>query len=553
MPLKEQASSRATLSRTIWVALLSSLFFVAVTLRCPPSIYSDQTTQLQAVQSYLEGRTSFPNTILAPDPDDITKDKASWVMWWAPGFPVLTALVGKSGLSLGASVKVLVDTFFVVGCVSWAVWAYLFRLPGWLTYGLAATLPWIRYANNNLLQVSGEILTWGGAPLALLGAALVLKSWEAPDDQPARPVWSFIRGLGVGGLLGALYFLKYSGFLFSCGILLYLGWRWLTGLNWRRSLDLEAILIGTGIPVVAWNLVNHAMGGTANLVTASWHPHLSWEGPLFLVLELPLALADAGQMGDWLFMHSLAPSDWSRLETQLMGLPGLIWFIVLVCRHRPKGDVEKLALVTLLGNCLLLLTLWTVSNGIDYDRRFFAAAAIATLPLILKWLISDITQSRGIYRIASTVFLAFYIALPLGYGLVTMPMKAWRSYGYQTSESGIFDFLLAKSNLRDVSQALGQAIPAQGNYIWYCPDPLTYFELKGRVIYQYVDFASPDMLASQRYMTSAPLRLLMVMPDEFESSGKAELVRASFPQAKNWQKESLPGSLDNLWTADLMP
>jgi hypothetical protein len=67
---------------------------------------------------------------------------------------------------------------------------------------------------------------------------------------------------------------------------------------------------------------------------------------------------------------------------------------------------------------------------------------------------------------------------------------------------------------------------------------------------QHADFL-PVARLNQRFQTSKPLRIHLLLPPWFEQNGKGAAIRGEFLGAGNWSSRTVPGMIYVEWTASL--
>src|SRR5262245_43128796 len=104
--------------RVVIVAIfLVCAIFAIPSLFIPPSIFPDPGWGFMAWRSYLEGAPF--NTILAPDPADITRDRADFLGYWTPGQYVIPGLITLVGVPLGVAITVTVFISLLSCLLGW--------------------------------------------------------------------------------------------------------------------------------------------------------------------------------------------------------------------------------------------------------------------------------------------------------------------------------------------------------------------------------------------------------------------------------------------------
>jgi len=498
---------RGDASVGIVVLSLASVLVVALlTWHTPQSVYMDPAWQLNALQQYVSGQSPSFNTLVQANPEDLSRDYFEWISQWPPLMGLIILALIRAGISILLGVRILALAGLAIGSVGWGLWAERFAVPRWLVYGIAAGTPFVRYANNPVFSYYTEGLAFALSPWMLICAVRLVRRWALPS------------AVAVGVLFGAAYWAKYSLAFVSVGALAFLFWR----VRWRA--------LWAAIPcmtlTLALNELNRTMGAAASIVSQRplgivWN----WRVLVAPFSFLPLGMADLDAMLHYLIMSPKHPWHHADILILLGAIPGVL---ILAWLLRPARDEEWLSTSVALTSMVSLVALWLMVRTVGYEARYMASASMALIPFAAasayrKWP----AISRGA-RCALVVAALGYLIIPTAYGAFTV-------FGKRTRVS-VFP-------LR----------PAPRTDVLYAADPVIAFALKGRKLITAADFVPEGVLRSQTYKTSIPLSIGVVLPVHFESSGKGELIRKSFPQAHEWQK---PVPLNNgyqVWVAQLIP
>src|SRR5581483_3305261 len=89
------------------LAFLSSVLIVLAVSRTPQSLFSDPSWQLKALQQNLAGESPTFNTLVQPNPLDISQSGGEWISWWPIGTNVLIYPLLRIGLTMGTAVRVV--------------------------------------------------------------------------------------------------------------------------------------------------------------------------------------------------------------------------------------------------------------------------------------------------------------------------------------------------------------------------------------------------------------------------------------------------------------
>lgn len=493
-------------SRVVIVSLASVLVVTLLTWHTPQSVYMDPAWQLNALRQYVSGQSPNFNTLVQANPKDLSRDHLEWISQWPPLMGLIILALTRVGVSILLGVRMLAIAGLAVGSIGWGLWAERFAMPRWVVYCIAAGTPFIRYANNPLFSYYTEGLAFAMAPWMLICAERLVRRWALPT------------AVATGVLLGAAYWAKYSLAFVSVGALAFLFWR----VRWRA--------LWAAIPcmalMLALNQLNRTMGAAASIVSQGrigvvWN----WRVLVAPFSFLPLGMADLDAMLHYLFMSPEHPWEHAEAVIYLGTLPGVLLLAWLL---RPARDEEWLSISVALASMGSLIALWLTVSTVGYEVRYIASAAMALLPFAAasayrKWP----AISRGA-RCALVAAALVYIVVPTAYGAVTVFGKR--------SRVSVFP-------LR----------PAPRMDVVYAADPVIAFGLDGRKVITEADFESESTLRSQTYHTSVPLSIGVVLPVHFEGSGKGELIRKSFPQAREWQGPVPLTSAYQVWVAQLIP
>jgi len=532
-------------------ALASCALLVLVSWRAPQGLaHADPTWQLKAVDQFLRGQSPTFNTLVQPDPRDLSQDDRRWIIWWPPGGPLLVLPWMAAGIPPGITLRLLVIACLVSGALGWTRWFALFDLPPRWQLALACLLPWMRYASSNVFLYSTEALVFGVTGWAPY-LAWKLASPHRPTELVQQPP-SKTRMLCFGLFLGSFFVLKYSAVVITVGVLAYLA-----ALALRRSgrgpLSAHWILAaGWAFPIVALSIVNLSLGSHANMLSASAGLHWRVENLLHAAVNPPLMLADAEAMAGYLLLDPTRSPFQHPLLKVALGLPGACIAFWLAFRAPPLETPEALARVIFGAAFLCLLLIWTLSPYPSFEARHFASPSIAALPLLLR---RGLDRWRGpaarpLVRPILALAAFGYILAPYLYGVATVAGKSIRTYPGELSPSRLYNPWISTLRQAGALRALAAAFDPSGD-VWYLPDPIHSLDLPGRAILRGPLFDSVATLKMERFCTSTPLRARVLLPNDFETNQKGPVIRAAFPQARHWTSGAVPHSNYSLWTAEL--
>jgi hypothetical protein len=256
---------------------------------------------------------------------------------------------------------------------------------------------------------------------------------------------------------------------------------------------------------------------------------------------------------EFVLMHPVHGVTQNPLWIAVIGLPGGLLLCALLARRRVAIPASDLARFVFGASVASILVAWTVSSAVSVEARHLAPAGFAALPLALDegrlWR-REAGASGATVRLSLALALAVFVIGPFAYGVVSVFAKAWRyPSDYRPGPSG-YNAVLAEHDAAGVAGRLQDTFVPETD-IWYLAEPMTSLDLRGRAIVRHADFMPIADLRRDRFITSRPLRVHVLLPPRFEANGKGLAIRESFPQAASWRHESVPGSAYDQWMADL--
>jgi GT2 family glycosyltransferase len=519
-----------------WVIMILGLAVVfGVMGRVPQGIYGDQAAQVRAALQYVAGESPSLNTVVLPDPADLSRDERIWIVSRPPGPQLAVYPWLATGLSLGTALRIVAGLCLIVGSVGWLRWYEQFAAPTWVRAIVAAALPFLHEASNGLYLFTQDTLSYALAPWILL---LAMRS--------AR------RGaFGTGLALGVTYVVKYSLFFLGLGALVWLG----VERSWRR---LWWVAAGAAIPVVALSLLNAHFGVALNSVTAQagFYPH--WGSLLALVADPALAVADADGLLQRLLFSPEHRVTRDQFAPYYIGLaPGLVflWLIahgarLPAVRGLAAAQLAVIAFVVTMG---AIAAVWMFTSfAADLTARHVAPASLAVLPVAALGAV-DVWRRRGWpLRALVACGVGAIVLVPALYGALALPAKAFRiPRQYRLGPSEVVNPNLAPipgaPDLASVEHRIIGQFAARTD-VWYADNALTALDLPGRVI-SGVDERYP----ASEFRSRRRLRVTALIQTKVDATGDGATIRAAFKGAGPWTETTIPGALANVWTAVLEP
>jgi hypothetical protein len=544
---------RVGASRDTVILVVSACVVLIATAGVPQGVMGDQAEQLRAMQQFVAGISPSLNQLVSPDAADLSRDHAYWIVWWPPGVQMLAYPFRAIGLSVAQCARAIAALSLLFGSWGWLRWMRLFELPPRLRMVAAAALPLLHMANATLFFFSSDVLNFAITPWLLLAVHGLAVETVAGHRTPAY------RWLVTGFALGMSYVVKYSLLLSALGALAFLVF--VATPYWRRDGGRVALaLAGCALPVIVLSALNARFAGTLNSLAQDSHLNPRWQHVVALIANPALAAADANGLFRYLFMHpghAVTDNDLAPAYAGFAGGLVILWLIIHAVRAPElwRAITVRLTITVFVVTLALMGTVWTLSPyAADYDARHVAPASIALLPLLF---LSgrDLWRRRGwrtrvVLGLAATIC----VVVPTMYGAVAVAGKIGRvPAGYRTGPSGFNNPLLAERDLAAVEDRILGGYGASTD-VWWIADAVTAFDIPGRALAPAnADFTPIERLRAVRYRSSKRLRLTALMPATFEANAKGPTIRGSFVGARQWRRDTVPGSKYDVWTTVIEP
>ncbi len=203
---KTARAVRAEYRRAVILACILSGLLTVVSVLFPPILKYYPGMGMQEWRTLAQGGSA--NSVVAPDPADISRDRTKFTAWWSPGQYLIPGVLTTFGLRLGTALSITAGLSLLCCLLGWIrVFRHFAFSDQAATFGVAclstfrySTLP---FGNYN----GGEILLQGITPWLILAACRV-------------PVASALRAAGLAGLAMLIgFFAKLTGVLVACAAL----------------------------------------------------------------------------------------------------------------------------------------------------------------------------------------------------------------------------------------------------------------------------------------------------------------------------------------------
>ena len=203
------------------VSFFVTLFFT-LNLMHPYAINWDVGFQIRALQQYIRGDSSF-NTIVMPNLDDLSQNRETWIAWWPPGIQAIFYPFLKAGLSLGFAGRLISYISIISACIAWLKVAYRIDIPyiPILIFSLILPRYPIRFLRGGYLYMTtSEVVIFGITPWLFLYLIYLREKLFVSDRQ--QSIHTIFHCAFFSFLIGSLFWIKYSVFIVSISLFIYL-------------------------------------------------------------------------------------------------------------------------------------------------------------------------------------------------------------------------------------------------------------------------------------------------------------------------------------------
>jgi hypothetical protein len=542
----------------------------------PYRLDGDTAFQLESVRQWQHGDVASPGFLRLPDPADLSRDQVVWSTWWPLGFPALYSILPAAGVPFGAALRVTSLALFLLGAVGWLRLADRLALPSWLRYVYAASLTSYTVTIGGAASLrTADVLAWAAGPWL---AVLVLRVF--PSTGEANPSGSSLGRLVLCGLgLGFTYWLRYSLFLITLPYLAWAAWqaafgagRLSTGVRLRR---LTALGIGFAAPVVVLFALNLHL--SASFAESSTGARSAWSKedtvsarPLRLAVSA-LGAPGLGMFQNDLWLHHLVYFSDARLPffrgaavpdrllaKSALGIAATLVLVVALWRGRRlhPGSQADLAAAVPAGFYLILLVLSLIVgyNYLANETRFAAGFLPLAQPLVLAgWLTPGPKGRRPWAVLLALVFCAAPLLFAAAIFLKN-DVGQRRAAHCTPDETGLYAPELACTDLAALEQTVTASLRSPRDVVvlagprGWGSSFLMWPQIQHRVLpvatwvtplgARYAEAA--NLQSNRPFLSSQPLRVLVVADRSFAADGTLAGLQARFPQAHACRNEPLP-------------
>jgi len=394
------------LPKVILAALIPALLgTILALLIAPPMIFSDTAVGFMSWLHFSEGGTW--NTILTPDPNDISQSIEYPVTWWAPGQYVPLGLLHSLGLSIGMGIVILSAISTLLFGTGLAALAYRMEVP-------QKALPWLVLAacsTHHLLLPFGHFIGGEVAQITVFPWA-VFVAWTLRKRTAALiSVLPFIFLLGTFG--------KHSFAIYALSILSFLWFEALRDSANRSNKPIRALWEASypiGCVGILFLIGRHFLidvshtPGTQGLISRDFYESFGYSffGPLLGLSGIDKALGYVS----YHFFGEKSEDVWTAFGPMLSLLSPLplALYAWLALREAPT---QRLAGGIALVTGLIFFSLLWEGGAISLDSRHYQPVAM----LLLLAIASKVTDSNRRLALASRITLFWVLLFGCGTAL----------------------------------------------------------------------------------------------------------------------------------------
>lgn len=583
------------------VILLSGFFFLAASFY-PYEIWVDALLQTKSAQQWIRQETKLLNSVSLPAQNDISQDTEAWIFLWPAGMAIFFIPLLALGFPLGPTLRVIAYLLFILGSLGWLKLSDKIKVSFSVKMILALILPMYSLTIASATMFIPDILPFAFMPWLFIYTLYL--TFNLDSRTKLYPYFLFNFSL-LGILLGLVYWIKYSAFLVSLGLLLFIAVYLLFLARHyplvRRWLLLSACAFALFLPVLALILLNRHFTGTffpEGNISHYTSPHsvMMYGKPFFIKwVYLLISLAGSGGLvlfqgwywlrhithySDRLFpLFSSLGFNQRTLLISILGVPGslaMLWLLFYSRRLFNRVIFIFTCCITLVPFALLLwINTKATSNVLTSGvQRYASAFFIFTQTVLFSSFLHFISRhKRGVTKIFILLAVIIFFVIPNAFILINFFKNAiFERIGrpYIVTDNYLFQPTLSNTNVGSVVERIRSLVKSTKDVVVLAnPDSYggisnAWLEIKQRtlpLLYFYSRFfythdtEAVDLRGSLPYRTSQDLRVILVISKFLESDGKTlSRLEQRFPQAQGWQrmKEAADSdSLVSIWYADL--
>jgi len=499
---------------TVLAFILCGLFTLAGLL-VPPSLSHDAGWGMQEWRTLAAGGPI--NTMISPDPADISRDQASRVTWWSPGQYLIPGILTLLGLRLGTALTITAGASLLCCLLGWIHVAKHFALSPRTATLVVAFIGTFRYSTLPFgIYNGGEILLQGITPWLILTGCRV-------------PSMSALRAAGLACLaVWIAFFAKLTGVMVASAALLTGAVEALIRLR-RITAGMLAGAVGASFAFGSLYVVWFSRGTTPASGTG-WSFRF---GDVFFALAAPwgAGISWGDMLAALLRRSALDEPIEGRLPSAVLWLllPPVLLFVTVIVKGWKlcAGDANLSRLLKIAAGfyavCALAMSAIFLRGGdVSLEERHLRAAGMLIFVCVLA--VADRLPSNSVSRVAVGALCGFMSL----YGCFAFAHHAWstkqgeidhysRTHQASVDESAI-EFARA-AFAREGRDAL---------FVLPSPDVACAFSPSARILSNHIKFESDAAILARTYRGKVRGRLYVIVPTGIAQSAKGTLLLKEF-------------------------
>lgn len=488
----------------ILACILCGLLTV-VSLLVPPGLNFDPGMGMLEWRTLAEGGPV--NSIVVPDPADISKDRTEFVAWWSPGQYLIPGMFTLLGLQLGPAISITAG-LSLLGCLlGWIRVLKHFAFSPQAATLAVVFLSLFPYSTINFrIYLGGEILLQSVTPWLILASCYV-------------PVTSAIRAAILAGLVVLVaFFAKLTGVLVACA----------------------ALAAGSLVALLRLRRITPGMtAGAAGAILALGFLYAIWfsrgatpaSGAGWSFQFTKFVFAAGAPWGAGVSWMDMWEQIWLRNPSSIVWLllPSVVFFAFVILwgsrATTERADLKELIKFTACFYVLYVLALemlWMHGGPISVEERHFRS--VGTLIFISALGVADRLPRKNAIRVA-VVSLCGFMAM---YGVFSFVNRI------RSTDPRAIDRYSRTRQLKVDPKALEYARDAFGregrNALFFLPfpDAASAFPPGARFVATNLEVQTERLLAARRYAGHVPGHVYILMQAQLARSAKRALLLTEF-------------------------
>ena len=508
-------------------------------LLVPPSLSQDPS------QGTMEWRTLVAggpiNSIITPDPADISRDRAMLVTWWSPGQYLMPGIFTLLGIRLGTAFTITVGVSLLICLLGWIQVAKHFALSPRTATLAVLFIATFRYSTLPFgLYNGGEILLQGITPWLILAGCAV---------PSMRPAWAAVLACLA---VWIAFFTKLTGVMVASAVLLAAGVEALVRLR-RITAGMVGGAVGASLALGSLYVVWFSRGATpANgtgwsfrfgdvffALAAPWGAGISWGDILAALLRRSVLHGEVATFD----ARPITGGDPSAIVWFFLP-PVLVFATVILKGWHLRANDANLSRLLMITACfytvcaLAMSAIYLKGGDVNFEDRHLRAAG--TLIFVCVLAVVGRLPQKSVHRFTVGI-LSVFMAL---YGGISLAYRAWSTKQreidrYSRTRQPIVD--------RQAIEFAKVAFAREGRdsvFVLPSAEIACVFLPGARILSNLIEFESEATVSARTYRGRVRGRLYVIMPTRIAQSVKGTLLLKEFIDypLDAWEKHSFGSS-----------